>query len=267
VLAFWRMIDHLVLEHPGEVVWDKNGVEAGGECRIDIGLGTVADHPGGSCVAAVVLAQTAVSGLVFLGKHFDFLEVLADAGALELVGLLGEVTLGDHDAAVIFCEVGQRVRDAGEKLDLLVGDGVGEADDAIVLFWCDGLIGELFEAGDKGLVEALEAVAVFLDGLVLDVVEMLADLVGGKLSVIEIGDEAGDRALEVDVVFPKGIVGVEEKGLAGREGLELVAGLGHNGIIGLVSSGSLWERLPLAFGSVTSVVAGVEIARETAATT
>jgi hypothetical protein len=32
--------------------------------------------------------------------------------------------------------------------------------------------------------------------------------------VIEIADEGSNRALKVDVIFPKGIVGIDEQGLA-----------------------------------------------------
>ena len=46
---------------------------------------------------------------------------------------------------------------------------------------------------------------------------VLADLGGRVLVVIEIADECGDGALEVDVVFPEGVVGVDEEGLAGGE--------------------------------------------------
>ena len=35
--------------------------------------------------------------------------------------------------------------------------------------------------------------------------------------VIEVADERGDGALEVDVVFPEGVVGINEEGLAGGE--------------------------------------------------
>ena len=35
--------------------------------------------------------------------------------------------------------------------------------------------------------------------------------------VIEVADEGGDGALEVDVVFPERVVGVDEQGLAWRE--------------------------------------------------
>jgi hypothetical protein len=35
--------------------------------------------------------------------------------------------------------------------------------------------------------------------------------------VIEVADEGGDRTLEVDVVLPERVVGVDEEGLAGRK--------------------------------------------------
>jgi hypothetical protein len=47
----------------------------------------------------------------------------------------------------------------------------------------------------------------------LDSVEGLAHLGGGVLVMVEVADEAGDGALEVDIVFPEGIVGVNEQGL------------------------------------------------------
>jgi hypothetical protein len=50
---------------------------------------------------------------------------------------------------------------------------------------------------------------VCLDGGVFAGVEMLADLGGGVGAVIEEGDKGGDGLLEVDVVFPEGVVGVE----------------------------------------------------------
>jgi hypothetical protein len=127
-------------------------------------------------------------------------------------------------------EVGEGGGDAGEELDLLVGDGLGEAFDALVLVGGDGSVSELLEAGDEGAAKAVEAVAVSADGGVLDVVEVAAHLFGGVDAVVEVGDETGDGALEVDVVFPEGIVGVDEEGLStvGAERLRL-DGLGLDG--------------------------------------
>ena len=54
MLAAWRLVDDLVLENPGEVVRDENGVEACSKGWVDVGPGTVADHPGVAGFAAVV---------------------------------------------------------------------------------------------------------------------------------------------------------------------------------------------------------------------
>ena len=108
------------------------------------------------------------------------------------------------------------VRNVGQELDLLVGDGLGEADDAFVLLGGEGLVGELLEAGDEGLAEAVETVALRGDGGVLDAVEVAADLGGAVNAVVEVGDEGGDGALEVDVVLPERVVGVDEERLSCR---------------------------------------------------
>jgi hypothetical protein len=50
-------------------------------------------------------------------------------------------------------------------------------------------------------------------------------------AVIEVGDEAGDGALEVDVVFPEGVVGVDEQGLPGCATEGLVGELVRSGLI------------------------------------
>ena len=154
---------------------------------------------------------------MFFCEDFYSGEEWGEAGALELALLLVFVALGDEDEAVALVEVGESFVDAGEELDFLVGDGVDEGDNAVVLFAGDGGVGELLEACDQGAVEALEAVAVGGDGGVLAEVEVLADFFVGVDAVVEVGDEGGDGALEVDVVFPEGVVGVEEQGLGGFE--------------------------------------------------
>ena len=99
-------------------------------------------------------------------------------------------------------EGGQGFGDAGEQFDLLVGDGFDKADDAAMFVGGGGAAGQVFEAADERTAEALEAVAVFGDGLALDGVEMLADFFGGVGTMVEEGDEGADGALEIDVIFP-----------------------------------------------------------------
>ena len=71
----------------------------------------------------------------------------------------------------------------------------------------------------------MKSVAVGTDGVVLDLIEMASHLFGSVDAMIEIGDEARDRALEVDVVLPEGVVGVDEKGLVGGAASDLIGGV------------------------------------------
>jgi hypothetical protein len=54
LLAGWRLIDDFMFEHPGEVVRDEDGMQAGGKGRINVRAGAVSDHPGVAGVAAMV---------------------------------------------------------------------------------------------------------------------------------------------------------------------------------------------------------------------
>ena len=54
MLAGGGLVYDLVLEDPGEVVGDEDGVEARAEGGIDVRAGAVADHPGAGGFAAVL---------------------------------------------------------------------------------------------------------------------------------------------------------------------------------------------------------------------
>jgi hypothetical protein len=51
---------------------------------------------------------------------------------------------------------------------------------------------------------------------VLDTVEVATDLFGGMDAVVEVGDEAGNGPLEVDVVLPQRVVRVDQQSLVGH---------------------------------------------------
>ena len=205
-----------MLEHPCEVVGDEDSVKSSRKCGVDIGLWAVADHPGCTRVAGVMTGDSAVGVAVLFSKNFDRGEVGSKAGALKLVGLLGVVSFSNKDEAMPSGEVGEGGLDGGEKLDLMLGDGLGEAKDALVLFWCDGSVGELFEAVDERATKTVEPVAVGRDGGVFAVVKMLANLFGRVDTMVEVGDKRSDSTLEVDVVLPQRIVRVDEECLICR---------------------------------------------------
>ncbi len=101
------LVDGLVFENPGVVVGDEDGVEAGGEGGVDVGAGAVADHPGGGGFEGVVAGEGAVGVGVFFGEDLDLGEEVREAGAGELVLLLGLAALGDEDEAMALGEVGE----------------------------------------------------------------------------------------------------------------------------------------------------------------
>ncbi len=184
-----RMVDILALERPGEVMRNEDGIEPSGKGGIDVGLGAVADHPCGATLAAVMRGEAAVSRAMLFRQHLDGAEVRSEAGAVKLVGLLGVVALGDEDETVARGKLGKGLGYVGKKLDLLIGDGLSEADDAGVFIWRNRAIGKLLEAGDERLTKAGYSIATRGDGGSLDAVEPLADLFGAIDSMVEIRDE------------------------------------------------------------------------------
>ena len=100
MLAGGGLVDDLVLQDPSEVVGDEDGVQAGGECGIDVGTGTVADHPGAASFTTVMRGERAVGFVVLFGQDLDGREVRGQARAPEFVGLFFRVAFGDHDEAV-----------------------------------------------------------------------------------------------------------------------------------------------------------------------
>ena len=95
----------------------------------------------------------------------------------------------------------------------MVGDGVGEAVDLGVQLGRDRLDAQPLEGVDQRMGEAVQSVAMLHDAFALHVVEHFAHLLGRELVMIQKRDEAGDGALEVDVVLPERVVGVDEEGL------------------------------------------------------
>ena len=121
-MAGRRLVNDLVLEHPGKVVRDEDGVKAGCQGGINVGARAVADHPGVAGLAAVMGDEGKIGFVVFFGKNFDRREVSGKAGAMKLVGLFFGVAFGDHDEAVAGSEVGKGGGHVREEFDLLIGD-------------------------------------------------------------------------------------------------------------------------------------------------
>src|SRR6516162_6584688 len=62
----------------------------------------------------------------------------------------------------------------------------------------------------------------------LDVIQNMADLIRSVVAMVEKRDEVGNCPLEIDVVLPKRVIGIDEQILAGRE---LLGGRGGHACI------------------------------------
>ena len=72
---------------------------------------------------------------------------------------------------------------------------------------------QALEGLDQRMCEAVQPVAVADDGFAFHLIQHFPNLLGAVLMVIQERDKAGNGTLKVDVVFPKRIVGVDEKTL------------------------------------------------------
>src|SRR5579864_3137158 len=113
-------------------------------------------------------------------------------------------------------EVLQSVGNFRKKLDVVILDDPRKAEHLLVQFGRYGKRAQPLKGVDQGVGEAVQAVAVLDDAFTLDVVEDFAHLLGSEFVMIQERDEPGDGALEVDVVFPEGVVGVDEESLGGH---------------------------------------------------
>ena len=52
-----------------------------------------------------------------------------------------------------------------------------------------------------------------LNGFMLHLVEVAAHFLGGMDTMVEMGDKIGDRLLKIDVVLPKGVIGIDKQSL------------------------------------------------------
>jgi len=176
----------------------------------------------------VARGKLEVGSSVLLRQNLNCREEIAEAGAFNFIGLLFLISFSDEQKTMTLCEGPQGGFNRRQKLNLGASDGFCEGYDTGVFFWGNGFVGELLETVNQRSVEAGQSVPVFRDCCVLAGVENLSNLFVCVDPVVKIRDECCDGAFKVNVVFPEGIVGIEEEGLLGRAEVQG----GHQRIIG-----------------------------------
>jgi hypothetical protein len=221
ILPLRSKIKLLVLQNPGAGMVDVDCMQTRGERRIDIGARAIADHPGSVRFQLILCAHTAIGFRILLLGNFDCLKVLAESGSSQFVRLFSLIPLGHQDQAVPRGKLGQRLGNAGQKLDVLIRDGLREAQDSRVLFGSYRFSRQTLEAHDEGLPETGEPVSIGQGGFTLHLIQFFANLFTRVFVMIQVGDEGCNGALKIDIIFPEGVVGIDEKRLPGRVSLKL----------------------------------------------
>src|SRR5215472_3196501 len=131
--------DLLMLEHPSIGVWYEDGIQTGCERWIDVGFGTIADHPGVIFIDLVFARDLLVGRWALLHDDFNRVEEWFQARALDLALLLGRLAFGDENQVMPRREILQGFRNPLDQLHWMLRDLVGEAVNGFLECRCQGL--------------------------------------------------------------------------------------------------------------------------------
>ena len=112
---------------------------------------------------------------------------------------------------VTFAEILQRLWHARKNFDGMIGDLVSKAANPLMQFGSDRLDRKLLKSLDQRMREAVQAIAVLDDGFPLHVVQHQPNRLGRVFAMVEERNKLGDRPLEIDVIFPERVIGIDEK--------------------------------------------------------
>ena len=101
-----------------------------------------------------------VGGDVFLGHNLHRGKIFLQSGAFDLAGLFGDRAFGHQDQVMALREILQRFRHAGQDLNRVLGDGVGESVDGFMQSRSDRLDRQPLEGLDQGMRETVQSVTV-----------------------------------------------------------------------------------------------------------
>lgn len=206
--------DGFVFHVPSMLVRDVHGVEADLESGIDVAARTVADHPALRLHNFVLADEPGVRDRVFFRDDFNGLKKSLQAGTLNFCRLFGGFAFGEKNQAVALGEVSKRFGNAIQNF----WRSAFQVHDAHVnfreLLALGLMLGELHIRFFKRTAEATDAITVLANVFALCLVEDVANVSAREAVRLDEGNEVFDQVFEEDVVFPKGIVGVNQKRIA-----------------------------------------------------
>src|SRR5262245_9811748 len=107
----------------------------------------------------------------------------------------------------------QSFRHLWENLHWVIGHGMRETLNSCMQLRCDGFDRKPLKRIDQRVREAVQTVAVLYDALPLHIVKNLAHLLGRVFLMVQERNEPCNRTLEIDIVLPERVIGIDEQSL------------------------------------------------------
>jgi hypothetical protein len=126
-LPLRRSTDLRMLQHPGVLVKDKHRMQPRSQCRIDIRLRTVPNHPGRMRRALMPRHNLSISRRILLRRNLHRIKMLCQPRPRQLIRLLGLASLGHKNQSMPRSQLRQQFRHARQQLNLMLRNAPSKA--------------------------------------------------------------------------------------------------------------------------------------------
>src|ERR1700693_920886 len=203
-------LDLAFFQFPGSRMWDEYRAKASMHRRVDIAARAIAHHPTVRFHNFELVDHAFVQTGIFFQHDFDGVKIRLQAGTLHLSGLLGRLALGDHNQAMMFRQIRQSLWNAFEYVGWR---GFQFRCHSLNLFHQLALrsVSCKFQVGVfQRAAKAAHAVTMLADIAPFGFVQDVANIFARVTKMFQLCNEMIDGLLKENIVFPEGVVRVDQ---------------------------------------------------------
>src|ERR1700728_613477 len=203
-------LDFAFFQFPGSRMRNEHSAQAGMHSRVDVAARTVAHHPAMRFHDFELFDHAFVQAGIFFQHDFDGIEITPPAGTLHFGSLLGGLALGDHNQAMMLGQVSESFWRAFEYVRRCGFQFRCHSLDLFNKLALRRVTGKFQVSLFQRASEAAHAVTVLADIAALGLVQDVADIFARITKMFELGNEVVDGLLKENIVFPEGVVRVDQ---------------------------------------------------------
>src|ERR1022692_2639946 len=197
-------------------MWHEDGMQAGFERRVDVRFRAVANHPGAPRIEPALIHQAPIGRGILLLHDGRMTEEASQAGAVDLQLLLLGMALGKQRQAMPASQIFEGFGNARDHFHGALEDAPGKRHHGVQVRRADGALRQVLVALLQVAGKVQGAVAVYAIVGLFDLIQYATHLWRRESGMVQESDKLLERALEVDIVLPERVVGVDQKELAGH---------------------------------------------------